>query len=434
MWEELGAVQERSFVDHDEYARIVGPDNETLVVYCEVGRLERHMKALAPEDKDLIEEFTQAILTSTRFPIPWEKDPELWTPVDGLRLGLKMMPLIRFMKKWGKMTITEFTQRLRSPFLRETFPLIPNLQHPPEYPMLALLTTLAWAHQKNTGYPVGGSLEFARSIEERYLDLGGEISYGQRVTQILVRNNRAVGVRLADGSEHYADAVISAADGHTTIFDMLGGRYLDDTVTGYYDTLPLFPPLVYIGLGVARSFEQFPSTITGVSYPLEKPIRIDRRERQRMDVQMYDFDPTMAPAGKTSVRVMYASDYRYWADLHANKKSYRAEKERIADQVVSALDRRFPGLAGAVEMYDVATPITWVRYTGNWQGSFEGWLISTETLRMRMRKTLPGLEGFYMAGQWVMPGGSVPSAAVSARHVIQLMCRADRRSFVTTSP
>ena len=71
------------------------------------------------------------------------------------------------------------------------------------------MMTLAWMHNHNAGYPIGGSLEFSQAIERRYLDLGGEIHYKSRVNKILVeacleqgqRNDRAVGVRLADNSE-----------------------------------------------------------------------------------------------------------------------------------------------------------------------------------------------------------------------------------------
>lgn len=440
IWEELGVVRELAFVDHDEYARIVGTDEDVLIVHSDVDRLEQHMKELAPEDAEVIKEFTDGIRTSVRFPIPWEKAAELWGPADGLGMGLKMLPLLGFMRKWGKTTISEFAQRFENKFLREAFPLIPNLQHPPDFPMLALLMTLAWKDQKTAGYPLGGSLELSRTIERRYLDLGGELNPNARVERILVeadpsgRGDRAIGVRLADGSEHHADVVVSASDGHNTIFGMLDGKYVDEMIQGYYDNLPLFPPLVYVGLGAARSFEGFPSVTTGVSYPLNQPIVINGRERWRMDVQMYNFDPSMAPIGKTMLRVMYGSEYEYWEDLHRDPERYEAEKQSVADQVVAALDNRFPGLADAVEMRDVATPMTWVRYTGNWRGSFEGWLVSTKSLRMRMKKTLPGLNNFYMAGQWVEPGGSVPSAAISGRNVVQILCKRNRKPFLTTIP
>jgi len=78
--------------------------------------------------------------------------------------------------------------------------------------------------------------------------------------------------------------------------------------------------------------------------------------------------------------------------------------------------------------------MTYERYTGNWQGTYEGWQITTKTFSMRMSKTLPGLDNFYMAGQWVQPGGGVPTGVITGRHVTQIICRHDKRPFVTTTP
>ena len=434
LWEEVGAVQGRTMIDHEEYARIEGKEGKVFIVYTDINRLEQHMKELAPEDKDVIEEFAKGIRTCIHFPMPVEKAPELYSPIDGLKMMFKMLPYLMFMRKWGKISIQDVAQRFKNPFLRQAFLLIQNLQNRPDFPMLATLMTLAWMDQKTAGYPVGGSLEFTRAIERRYLALGGEIHYKSRVVEILVENDRAVGVRLADGSEHRSDIVISAADGHTTIFDMLDGKYINGKIQGYYDKLPVYSPIIYIALGVARSFEEMPHTVTGIDYPLDEPVTIGGQERKRLGVQMYNFDPSLAPAGKTVVKVMFVSDYEYWKKLKQDPERYKAEKEQIADQVVASLDRRFPGLAAQVEMRDVATPMTFERYTGNWQGSHQGWLISTKTLRMLMSKTLPGLKNFYMAGQWVEPGGSLPTAVMSGRNVTQIICKRDKRSFITTVP
>jgi phytoene dehydrogenase-like protein len=120
--------------------------------------------------------------------------------------------------------------------------------------------------------------------------------------------------------------------------------------------------------------------------------------------------------------------------LREDPERYKAEKKQIADKVIALLDRRFPGLAGQVEMFDVATPMTFERYTGNLRGSYMGWASTTETLGMRMSKTLPGLGNFYMAGQWVEPGGGTSPAVMSGRNVTQIICKRDKRKFVTTIP
>jgi phytoene dehydrogenase-like protein len=130
---------------------------------------------------------------------------------------------------------------------------------------------------------------------------------------------------------------------------------------------------------------------------------------------------------------MLYTDYNYWEDLYKERERYKAEKEQIADIVISLLDRRFPGLSDQVEMRDVATPMTWVRYTGNWKGAYEGWVRDMKA-PMLMKKTLPGLSNFYMAGQWVNPGGGMPAAIMSGRHTIQMICKKDKKKFVTSTP
>ena len=91
-------------------------------------------------------------------------------------------------------------------------------------------------------------------------------------------------------------------------------------------------------------------------------------------------------------------------------------------------------ITSQVEMYDVATPITFNRYTGNWRGSYEGWLMTPQNYMANMSKVLPGLDSFYMAGQWVMPGGGLPSGVMSGRHVAQLICLKDSKKFIATTP
>ena len=58
----------------------------------------------------------------------------------------------------------------------------------------------------------------------------------------------------------------------------------------------------------------------------------------------------------------------------------------------------------------------------------------TTTLMMRMSKTLPGLDNFHMAGQWVEPGGSLLVTAMSGRNVRQVICKQDKKEFVASTP
>ena len=89
-----------------------------------------------------------------------------------------------------------------------------------------------------------------------------------------------------------------------------------------------------------------------------------------------------------------------------------------------------PDIRRVVELIDVSSPATVIRYTSNWRGSYEGWLLTPGISYRPLRNTLPGLRHFLMAGQWVMPGGGLPSGLFTARSAIRAVCKADRVPFL----
>jgi len=334
------------------------------------------------------------------------------------------------MGKYGKITVQDFAKRFNDPFLRENFPNM--MLDIPDLPMSFFLMTFGYLHDRNNGYPIGGSLEFSKAIAKRYLDLGGKIHYRSRVVEILVEDDRVVGVKLEDGTEHKADMVISAADGRTTIFDMLKGKYLNDKIRGYYKEWPICEPYIQISLGVSRDLSKEPHSIR---LPLEEPIKVGDQMRSAVHVRHYSHDQKMAPKGRSAlIASFFFLNYDHWKKLYEDRERYNAEKKKLADIVIERLEKRFPGIKDQIEVVDVATPVTYERYTGNWQGSYMGWMYPTKKKIEFMKRTLPGLEDFYMAGQWVFMGGGVPGAIMSGRHLVQIICKEDKKKFKTSLP
>jgi phytoene dehydrogenase-like protein len=437
LWREVGLLRGREVVDVDIWAEYEDAEGRRVTFWRDLDRLEAHLCELSPADADFIQRMLKDARRLAAVDLPADLPPrELMGLRDTLRVGPRMLPWVLPARRWGKLTVGDLTGRLQSPLLRDA---VLSLMPAPMGAM-ALLVTMAWLHAGNAGYPLGGSLPLARNVEQRYIELGGEIRYDSRVAKILTQRtggaDRAAGVELADGSQEPAEIVISAADGHATIYEMLGGAYLDDELRGVYerDALPLFFPILFIGVGVARDFADEPQRISGVRFALDEPIGAGAVHKRQLEARIFNFDPLMAPEGKTVITSMIEADGPYWLELRErDRQAYNAEKARIGEAVVRALDRRFPGLKDQVEMVDVATPATTVRYTGNWRASFEGWMPTPGYLMKGLPRRLPGLDDFYMVGQWVQPGGGLPTGVMTARDVLQLVCEHDGVKFQTTT-
>ena len=431
MWHELGAVQGRSFIDHEEYQHITDGDY-TLVVYTDPERLADHMTALSPQDAGLIHQFCQGVQQFTQFDMAamYRKPRTLMTALDWRDFGTATMPFMIPMLKWGSLSAVEFAARFKHPFLRKA---IAHMFSWEEAPVMMGMSLLAYMQNKNAGFPVGGSLAFARAIEKRFLDLGGQILYNAQVEKILVENDRVVGVRLYRDDILSADYVISACDGRGTIYDMLGGAYTGRAIERMYDGRLPIHSMMQISLGVNRDLSAEPHWVTHL---LEQPVLVAGEPRSEIGIKHYGFDPSLAPVGKSVVELIIRTNYAYWQRIYG-RRIYDDEQRQVSGIIREHLERWHPGINAQVELVDEATPLSYERYTGNWKGSTCGWLLTDETMPMLVNglpKTLPGLEKFYMAGQWVEPGGSLPLVAASGKNAIQLICADDDQPFVTSLP
>jgi phytoene dehydrogenase-like protein len=431
-WEEVGIARGRKIIDLEEYMHVEDASGRTLVFYCDVDRLEKSLLDFSPQDEKPIREFTNGIRMCLPFDQPSKHDSFANRLYKQMKLGSMFIRNGSQMQKWMKVTCEDFSARFKDPLLREAL----RVMWVPEFSMFFMLFTFAYLHNKNAGYPLGGSMPMSEALETRYKDLGGIINYGKSVGKILVEGNRAVGVRLSDGTEYRSSRVISAADGYTTIFRMLDNRYGNEKTREPYEKWPIFYPIIYAGIGVNRTFEDVPLSVSGFSFPLKNPVEIGDAVRERLWVHIYNHDPSLSPPGKTVLTVMLETNYDYWKKLHEDKEAYRRKKEETGRLIIDQLEQRFPGITAQVEMIDIATPMTFDRYTGNWKGSFEGWLITPENSSVIMKpmiQTLPGLQQFYMCGQWVEPGGGLPTAIMSGRRLIKSICKEDGIKFKTIS-
>jgi len=427
LWQELGAMP-RELVTIEDCTAVASADGKMFIDYYNLEKLKETLLKLSPVDSKLIEQYVGSIKTFSRKKISDKMDS------GSLLAMIASFPSMLSIRKWIKLDMQSFAERFSDSFLRKAFALLVYSQ--PSFPFFFHLLRHAGGLSGDLQWPVGGAAEFAKSIEMRYLASGGKIHYKSRVEKILVENDKAVGIKLVDGSEHRADIIISNADGRKTILEMLDGKYINEIVRGYCAPLPDETPFaVDIFLGINRDLSGEPSSLVLL---LEKPVTIANHQYESIEAQLYGFDKSMAPAGKGTIKVELPASYAYWKQLYEDREKYKQEKQRAAEQIIEILESHFHGIKTQVEVIDICTLMTWERYMGGSQGwynlpnrKFE-FVMGEDSSDKKFKTTLPGLSNFYFVGVWATMMGSLFDNAKSGKTIIQRISKKDGRKFVVS--
>ncbi|MGP4002413.1 phytoene desaturase family protein [Streptomyces sp. 8N706] len=435
VWRELGALDGKTMTNFEMFNRVVDENGRSVTFYNDPDRLERHLLEVSPADARLIRSFCRDLRRFLRIDLyPFLTPSPLKTPRERLRTLFTVLPAFRLFWRTAATQMHTFADKFQDPLLRRAFRNIFFQDHE-VFPLLPYLFNMAGAYHHNAGFPQGGSLGLSRSIEERYTSLGGSITYRARVERILVEDGRAIGVELRGGKRLYADHIVSACDGYTTIYGLLGGRYTGPRIDKLYGSLLTEPGVLYpgvvsafVGLDGEAGAQDAHSTTYLLSQ--EQSRQLPGASQKSLVVQLRSrYSDGFAPPGTSVIHCTYFSDFAYWTALRsANRREYWAQKRKVADFVRDFLECRYPGIGERIRVVDVASPATTKRYTGNFNGSILAWksftdaddLVTKVVNKDRMR--LPGLRGFSMAGQWAAGGGLI-RAASSGRFVTQYLCQ-----------
>jgi phytoene desaturase len=419
LYEELGILPAVTLRTMDEFARYRHAREDWEVsVARDLRATQATLCAIGPEDAPALARLFDSIERFDDLGLDVEHPPELARTSDRIRQLWQARhaaaAFVRYRRSIGTWLADEFTNpRVRAVFAR-VFPL--------EMPAWTVLFVLGWLARGRLSRPEGGTAPFRDALIAHYRALGGEALVNMTVDEVLVTGHRATGLRLSDGTLLDADAVISTSSAPETVFRLLGGRYGAAAWKARMDEWLLFQPVVLASFGVERTFDDQPSTLILDDI---HPLTVGDYRNDSLFLRIYNEDPAFAPPGHTVVQAMLPTSYDWWATRGTH---YQHERDLAAEQVLGCIDRYLPGTRSATTMTDVATPLTFWRSARSWRGAYEGWMPTPKTFT-HVAKTLPGLERFYMAGQWVEPGGGIPMAVMSGRHVAEIVCHAFGHQF-----
>jgi phytoene dehydrogenase-like protein len=282
-------------------------------------------------------------------------------------------------------------------------------------------------------FPKGGSGGIVDALVRGVTKHGSNVCVNCHVEEILVRNGKAAGVKLADDRQVLAkQAVVSNADPYITskmlstaraagLTDTEMNEYMDSLINVDESTggIPNLKSFIHIHAGIdASGLPEKPSADFPAQWAVvndwDGPEGVEDPRNIVLCSMPSLIDPSLAPAGKHVLHayVPATEPYSWWEGLDRNSEEYLQKKEEAADFLWSAIEKYIPdarkrAIKGTVQ---IGTPLTHERFLRRSFGTYGP--------RVEAGKhTLPGhktpLEGLHLTGDFTFPGIGVPATAAS---------------------
>jgi len=274
--------------------------------------------------------------------------------------------------------------------------------------------------QEGGYYPIGKSQKISTALMKFIEERGGKVMLRNRVDKILVKDHSAYGVKTADGQEFTGKVIVSNANAYDTFHTMMEE---DDYLKSYLDRMDTFTASLstfQVFLGLKKDLvKEVGIKDTEIFYETGYDIEANYKAALNADIEDQGFGLTLydnlykgySPEGKNTLNILNLQGYSHWEKYEADyfqgkKESYRKEKERMADILIDKVEETLlPGLRKAIEVKEIGTPLTNVRYTKNYRGAIYGWDQTLDNSTPRRLQHNTPIKNLYLSGAWTQPGG-----------------------------
>jgi phytoene dehydrogenase-like protein len=411
LWKETGALHDSVPVHTYEPFRSVEWEGQVISIYRDIDKTAEQLRRISPKDTPLIDRLVKDVKTVSKMPMPISdvKGVKTKNPQRiGLGTAFKMLPVLPVMNQYSKMSCGQFAKQFSHPGLQRLFGDMPE-----HYAAIALLMTYVTLNIGDGGYPEGGSLGMVHRMSKTFTDMGGKLLLNTKVEKVNIQNGKTTGVALGYATLD-ADAVIVTQEAVAALDRLFDTPPQDAWLKELRETAQS-AVCTFVSLGVRAELPD----VTLPEWKLDTPITYAGLTDHYLSFNSYR---RYAPEGGTALTTAFLADtYDFWKTAR-DEGRYEQEKEALAGQISRALCKKYPQCEGKIEVIDIATPLTYERYTGAYHGSWMGEMRVGDKMK-QYPGICEGVSGLYFAGHRLLPPGGLPAALQTGRTAAQLVCR-----------
>lgn len=414
LWRDTGILADGVKTYREDPFLSITVGGEEIYLYRDLEKQKKHFLAISPEDAKAIERFYRDVKSFLHFQMPV-------VDIKGVKVknrsksklctGLKMLPVLIKAARLSRISTEEYAAQFKHEGIKK---FLSEFIVRPDYFAVALVATIATLI-KDGVFPEGGSLALAKRMENKIIELGGKILFNTEVEKIAVENGVTKGVTVNGKTELY-DAVIVAAD-TVSAQNLFDSPPSDKWIQEIKTKKPML--CTFVGIGVRENLSNLPCSIC-----INEKITVGGVDYGIWGLRNYSKHGEFAPEGCTSLTAMFTDDsYDFWKK-HKQNGSYYEQKTQLAAEIARLIEKHLPQLKGKIEVIDIATPLTYERYTASHKGAWMTVKEKSKNYRFLMPEPVcKGIKNVYFAGFRTISPGGLPIALYSGFRAAQYVCR-----------
>ena len=411
-WAEMDPVYDRIILGDEHFDFVAGKEN-----------FKNSLKLQFPDDTVAIDQYVDLVTTTTKYMAAVSQTKAMPRPLA------KLMSLSS-KNKFPDYALDSSYNVLKG--LTDNEKLIAVLcgqwgDHgcPPKESVF-LMHALIAGHYFNGGfYPVGGASKIAETIIPQIQVSGGDVLTYADVQEILIVDDRAVGVEMVDGHCLYADYIISNAGVVNTFTKLLPAAISDKF--GYRDRVQSLATSMshggmYIGLRGTADELQLPKTNLWIyldQHHDENVAALRKDPSAPLPLVYVSFPSAKDPdfqrrhPGRSTIEIVIGpcdfEQYRQWADKTWGKRGddYEALKADLSERMLAALYKQLPHLQGKIDYSEVSTPLSTNHFCRYKQGEAYGLAHTKARFEQEWLTPKTRVKGLYLTGQDLISCGVV---------------------------
>ncbi len=430
LWDTVGALDGVDIYEPDSFMA-VEHDGVTVHFCRDLDRMKESWLQISPQDKGAIEELCADIGKLHSFTFPVGKPQDMMNFIEKVKYMLSMKDVGPVMQKYSKLSIKELAGKFKHPALKTA---LASFMPEGDYSAVSIIFPLGTFTGGQSSIPVGGSKALAKRMEDKYLELGGKIETSCEAEDFAIDGNTVKQVTCKNGKNFEGDFFIAACDANVLYERLLKGQYPDPEFQKRFNDPETYPLAsnIYVGIGYKGSMEDIPRTL---KFPVDAlPIDQNRNPTEYLQMTHYGYEPDFAPEGHTVITFainQFQPELEKWEELAKDREAYNKEKNRIGEEVIRAMEKRFPEMAGKLKLLDVASPQTYERYCNAYRGAFMAFWPTLKGKQLAHTGQIRGLDNLVLSGQWLQPPGGLPVALITGKDTIMRLCRKEKMEFVS---